>query len=138
MAAMQLVRPKSLSGLLLIGFALVAIPLLVAVVNATVQMRRLTQQSEELVRHGVEATRHTQELFQRATALERTARLYQVLGDEKLKDVFRQHRDSFRASLAALDRVKPEPVTRQLTDSIRADADRLATTIESSTGSSTT
>ena len=134
----RLVRPKSLSGLLLIGFALVAIPLLVAVVNATVQMRRLTQQSEELVRHGVEATRHTQELFQRATALERTARLYQVLGDEKLKDVFRQHRDGFRASLAALDRVKPEPVTRQLTDSIRADTDRLATTIEASTGSSTT
>ena len=136
MAAMRLVRPKSLSGLLLIGFALVAIPLLVAVVNATVQMRRLTQQSEALVRHGVEATRHTQELFQRATALERTARLYQVLGDEKLKDVFKQHRDSFEASLVALERVKPEALTRLLTGSIRGDGGRLAEVIEGSRGPS--
>jgi two-component system, NtrC family, sensor histidine kinase GlrK len=136
MAAMRLVRPKSLSGLLLIGFALVAIPLLVAVVNATVQMRRLTQQSEALVHHGVEATRHTQELFQRATALERTARLYQVLGDEKLKDVFRQHRDSFETSLVALERVEPEPATRQLTGSIRSDGAHLAGVVEASRGPS--
>jgi two-component system, NtrC family, sensor histidine kinase GlrK len=136
MAAMRFVRPKSLSGLLLIGFALVAIPLLVAVVNATVQMRRLTQQSEALVRHGVEATRHTQELFQRATALERSARLYQVLGDEKLKDVFRQHRDSFEASLAALERVKPDSVTRQLTGTIRGDGAQLAQVVEFSHGPS--
>ncbi len=138
MAAMRLVRPKSLSGLLLIGFALVAIPLLVAVVNATVQMRRLTQQSEALVRHGVEATRHTQELFQQATALERTARLYQVLGDEKLKEVFRQHRDGFDASLAALELVMPATATRQLTGIIRSDGGRLAAVVDASRGPSVT
>ena len=136
MTAMRLQRPKSLSGLLLIGFALIAIPLLGAVVNATVQMRRLTQQSEALVRHGVEATRHTQELFQRATALERTARLYQVLGDEKLKDVFRQHRDEFAASLTALERVMPDAATHQLTVSVRADAAGLSEVVEASHGPS--
>jgi len=126
---MPSVRPKSLSGLLLIGFALVAIPLLVAVVNATVQMRRLTQQSEALVRHGVEATRHTQDLFQRATALERSARLYQVLGDPKLKDVFVKHHDNFEASLAALERVKPEAGTATLIRTVRADGDRLSAAV---------
>ena len=133
---MRLERPKSLSGLLLIGFALVAIPLLIAVVNATVQMRRLTQQSEALVRHGVEATRHTQELFQRATALERTARLYQVLGDEKLKDLFRQHHEEFATSLAALERVMPDTGTQQLTDSARGDCNRLAAIVDASEGPS--
>jgi two-component system, NtrC family, sensor histidine kinase GlrK len=133
---MRFGRPKSLSGLLLIGFALVAIPLLVAVVNATVQMRRLTQQSETLVRRGVEATRHAQELFQQTTALERTARLYAVLGDEKLKDVFNQHHLSFNRSLAALDRIKPEPSTRELIASVRADGASLATALETNpTGS---
>ena len=136
MPAMRPQRPKSLSGLLLIGFALIAIPLLGAVVYATVEMRRLTQASEALVRHGVEATRHTQELFQRATALERTARLYQVLGDEKLKDVFRQHRDEFASSLAALERVMPDDTTHRLTVSVRADAAGLTEVVEGSHGPS--
>ena len=136
MAAMRLVRPKSLSGLLLIGFALVAVPLLVGYVNATVQMRRLTQQSEALVRHGVEATRRTQELFQHATALERTARLYQVLGDESLKDVFHQHRVAFAVSLAALEKLQPGSATRELTGAVRSDGDQLAQVIDASRGPS--
>jgi two-component system sensor histidine kinase GlrK len=123
---MRFGRPRSLSGLLLIGFALVTIPLLVAVVNATVQMRRLTQQSELLVQHGVEATRHTQELFQQTTALERTARLYHVIGDPKLREVFAQHRTSFDRSLASLERVMPTADSGALIARLRADAASLA------------
>ncbi len=132
MAGMRFRRPKSLSGLLLIGFALVAVPLLVAVVNATIQMRQLAQQSEEQVRHGVETTRHTQALFQGVTTLERTARLYQVLGDEKLKAVFARHRAEFDANLAALERVQADPATRQVISGVRADSDGLATSVEQS------
>jgi two-component system sensor histidine kinase GlrK len=123
---MRLGRPKSLSGLLLIGFALVTLPLLFAVVNATVQMRRLAQQSEALVVHGVDATRHTQNLFQQATSLERTARLYNVLGDAKLKDVFDQNRSALDASLDALDRLDPDPPTRALLGRARTSAAALA------------
>jgi two-component system sensor histidine kinase GlrK len=116
---MRLGRPKSLSGLLLIGFALVTVPLLVAVVNATVQMRRLAQQSETLVVNGVQATRHTQDLFRETTALERTARLYNVLGDPKLQEVFEQNLLALNASLAALDRLGPDPRTRELLQAAR-------------------
>ena len=49
---MQL-RPKSLSGLIFIGYGLIALPLLVAVVNAAWQMDRLARQSEELVQVAV-------------------------------------------------------------------------------------
>ena len=127
---MRLGRPKSLSGLLLIGFTLVIILPLGAAVKATVQMRRVTQQSEALVLHGVEATRHTQALFQQATALERTARLYQVLGDAKLREVFAQHRAAFERSLAELATIKRDERTQALLTQLKADAAGLATAVD--------
>lgn len=127
---MRLGRPKSLSGLLLVGFALVTVPLLVAVVNATVQMRRLAQQSEALVVNGVEATRHTQDLFQQTTALERTARLYHVLGDPKLKDVFAQNLNALNTNLAALERLAPEPATRALLQRARSSGSSLSSAVD--------
>ena len=127
---MRLGRPKSLSGLLLIGFTLVIILPLGAAVKATVQMRRVTQQSETLVLHGVEATRHTQELFQQATALERTARLYQVLGDTTLREVIAQHRASFERSLTALALIKADERERGLILELRVDVARLADAVD--------
>jgi two-component system sensor histidine kinase GlrK len=122
---MRFGRPKSLSGLLLIGFALVAVPLLVAVVNATIQMRHLTQQSQTLVLHGVQATRYTQELFQQTTALERTARLYQVIGDPNLRGVFGQHHDRFHRTLSALEPLSPDRETDDLLARLHLDAKAL-------------
>src|SRR5271168_805088 len=78
MRPMRLPRPKSLSGLMLIGFTIVAAPLLFAIVNAAVQMNRLSNHSEQLVVRGVEGTRNNQRMFVEIAALERTARLYQI------------------------------------------------------------
>ncbi len=136
MAAMRLVRPKSLSGLLLIGFALVAIPLLVAVINATVQMRRLTQQSEDLAHQGVNATQHTRELSEAVTDLRRKAGLYQAYGDEKMKELFAQSRPKVEDSLVALEGVRPDPTARQLTASVREEVERLARAFDASHGPS--
>ena len=108
---MRTARPRSLTGLLLIGFTLVTVPLIVAAIGATMQMRRLVQQSETLVLHGMEATRHSQELFRETTAMERTARLYQVLGDVKLKSVLAEHHAGFERSLNALAIFVPDKDT---------------------------
>jgi hypothetical protein len=48
---------------MLIGFTIVAAPLLFAIVNAAVQMNRLSNRSEQLVVHGVQATRNNQNMF---------------------------------------------------------------------------
>ena len=56
MRPMRLHRPKSLSGLMLIGFTIVAAPLLFAIVNAAVQMNRLSIRSQQLVVHGMQGT----------------------------------------------------------------------------------
>jgi two-component system, NtrC family, sensor histidine kinase GlrK len=127
---MRLARPKSLSGLLLIGFALVAIPLLVAVVNATLEMKQLTQRSELLVHHGVDVTHETQELLKLIPLMEGAAGLYQALGVAKDREAFAQHRASFELSLRKLERLEPGPENRRLIGLIRSDATKLAAALE--------
>ena len=72
---------------MLIGFTIVAAPLLFAIVNAAVQMNRLSNRSEQLVIHGIQGTRNNQSMFEEIGALERTARLYQIIGNTELLDV---------------------------------------------------
>ena len=78
---MRWARPQSLSGLMLLGLALIAVPLLVAVLKAALQMRQIAATSEKLVVEGVRATRASQELFAEIAAVERSTRIYQVLRD---------------------------------------------------------
>lgn len=133
---MRLARPKSLSGLLLIGFALVAIPLLIGYVNATVQMRRLTHQSEALVRLGIDATRHNQELAESLKGLRRNAGFYQASGKDGYKKILAQYRTEVDASLAALESMKLEGPTRALTSAIRDDVGRFTRAFETADGPS--
>jgi two-component system sensor histidine kinase GlrK len=120
MSSMRLARPRSLSGLLLIGFSLVAVPLFVAVVNAAVQIRSLADDSKILVRQGVDITRHNQLLFEEIAALERTARLYQVLGRPDLLDVFRDNHQRFLGTIADLKALPQTDTTRQTLGTISA------------------
>jgi len=127
---MRIARPKSLSGLLLIGFALVAIPLLVAVVNATLEMKQLTKRSELLVHHGVDITHESQELLKLIPLMEGAAGLYQALGVRKDRDSFVQLRANFDASLSNLERLAPGPADRQIIARIRGDAAQLAQALD--------
>ncbi len=101
---MRWFRPKSLSSLMWLGLALAALPLVVAVLNAAVQMRQLASASEQLVLRGVEATRSSQLLLGSIASLERTARLHQVLGERKLLDAYAQTDDRLTATRIALGR----------------------------------
>ncbi|MGB6450842.1 MAG: hypothetical protein WBE92_08830, partial [Steroidobacteraceae bacterium] len=86
---MRWIRPKSLSSLMLLGLAVIAVPLLVAILNAALQMRRLADTSRELVVEGVSTARSSQDLKSQIDSLARTAQLYQVLADQKSLDVYR-------------------------------------------------
>ena len=104
MRAMRWARPKSLSGLMLLGLALIAIPLLVAILNAGLQIRALANTGQKLVVEGVTAARASQDLFGQIASLERTARLYEVLNDPKLLDLYRSQDARLTETLAQLDR----------------------------------
>jgi two-component system sensor histidine kinase GlrK len=97
---------------MLFGLGLIAIPLLVAVLNASIQIRRLAESSQKLVLEGVQATRYTQELFADLAALERTIRLYQVLGDRKLLDAFQDDERRLTATRIRLEHDLRAPTSR--------------------------
>jgi two-component system, NtrC family, sensor histidine kinase GlrK len=82
-------RPKSLSGMVLVGLAAVAVPMLVAILTAVLQMRDLADTGQKIVRQGVTEAKGSQALFGQIASLERTARLYDLLKDPKLLDLYR-------------------------------------------------
>ncbi|MET0292253.1 MAG: hypothetical protein ABW136_07775, partial [Steroidobacteraceae bacterium] len=99
---MSLARPRSLSALLLVGLAIIALPLIAALLTAAYQMRKLSENSEALVVEGVQATRLTQDLFAQIVSLERTVRLYQVLEEDRLLQAYRQQDQRLAGIVAQL------------------------------------
>jgi two-component system sensor histidine kinase GlrK len=93
-------RPRSLTGLILLGFVIVALPALLGTISAAIEMRNLSAASERLVVNGVAATRYTQALVRQVSSLERTVRLYQIIPRPALLDTFRQNRDLLNKTLA--------------------------------------
>ncbi|MDH3559606.1 MAG: HAMP domain-containing protein [Gammaproteobacteria bacterium] len=103
---MKFFRPKSILRLILIGFVLVALPLIIALVVATVSVDRLVTQSQHALFQSVQVATGTQVLLESLTAMERNARQYQVLGDAVLLDVYKENRTRFvdtARSLKAMD-----------------------------------
>ncbi|MGY8794910.1 MAG: hypothetical protein ACKVJN_07250, partial [Woeseiales bacterium] len=79
---MKFPRPKSLNGLILVGFCLVALPLLIAIMWALVNLDRLAEQSEQLIVTGITAAEDNRLLSEQVASLERVARQYIVLRNE--------------------------------------------------------
>ena len=74
---------------MLVGLALIAVPLLIAILTAVLQIRDLAETGQKIVVQGVTGARASQSLFEQIASLERTARLYGVLNDPKLLDLYR-------------------------------------------------
>ena len=101
---MKLPQPKSLNGLILVGFGLVALPLLIAVFWALFNLDRLAEQSEQLVVSGVTAAENNRQLAQQVASLERVARQFVILRNEDSLALLNQDIASMEATL---DRIWP-------------------------------
>ncbi|MGQ0835252.1 MAG: ATP-binding protein [Gammaproteobacteria bacterium] len=101
---MRWARPKSLTSLMLLGLALIAVPLVVAILNAALQIRALAETSQRLVDEGVQVARASQDLYAQIASLERTTRLYQVLSAPNLLDDYRRYDARLTATRAQLER----------------------------------
>jgi two-component system sensor histidine kinase GlrK len=114
-------RPKSLNSLLLTGFALVSVPLLLAVVIAATKVRDLAEESTALVRTGVETTHYSQQLFQQIAPMERSIKLYQVLNDPALLQVYRENRERLLVTLTSIESLAQDTAQpRQLAEQASA------------------
>jgi two-component system sensor histidine kinase GlrK len=87
---MRLPRPKSLNGLLVLGFVLVSLPLLLAIIRAATKMNEFSAESQTLVIQGVQATDQNQSLSKQLSSLERSARVYQVIGEQELLAAYQE------------------------------------------------
>lgn len=96
---MRFPRPRSLNGLILVGFGVVALPLLVAVVWALVNLDRVAEQSEQLVFTGVAAAENNRRINEQLSSLERVARQYQILKNPDSLQLMQQDLQAFSALL---------------------------------------
>jgi len=104
---------------MLTGFALVAAPLLLAVVIGAAKVRNLSDASASLVRSGVEATHYSQQLFQQIAAIERNAKLYQVLNDSALLQIYRESRERLLVTIEGVETVADDPVRKTHLEALR-------------------
>jgi two-component system sensor histidine kinase GlrK len=122
---------------MLIGFTIVAAPLLFAIVNAAVQMNHLSTRSEQLVVHGVRVTRNNQRMFEEIGALERTARLYQIIGSADLLDTYARNQQSLAGTLDELLALPLDAESRDDALALQSEAGRLHTELQRSAPNST-
>jgi two-component system sensor histidine kinase GlrK len=87
---MKLRRPRSLNGLILVGFGIVALPLLVAVVWALFNLDRLATQSEDIITMGVESAARNRLLAEDVVQLQRSTNQYYVLRNDESRTIMRQ------------------------------------------------
>jgi two-component system, NtrC family, sensor histidine kinase GlrK len=112
---LQITYPKSFLKLLLIGFALVMLPLLVAFVNANLYFGKLSKQSLFNMSQAVETTRASRIVLEELTVMERSARQYFVLHDQLLLTNYINAHERFSTATQTLSQLSiAQPQQAQL------------------------
>jgi two-component system sensor histidine kinase GlrK len=124
-------RPKSILRLILVGFSLVALPLIAALVVATVSVDRLMSHSQRTLFQSVLITQSSQVLVEAITAMERNASQYQVLGDKVLFDVYEENHARFVDTARSLETLDLEGEQRDLLEELRISEDEVHSILES-------
>jgi two-component system sensor histidine kinase GlrK len=87
--------PKSFLRLILIGFGLVALPLVFALANAAFNVQSLAEQSERAVREAALATRASRQMQEALDGMERLLRQNSPPGERGSLDDYRRLREAF-------------------------------------------
>lgn len=102
---MRFYYPRSFFKLLAVGFALVALPLIVALVNNAISVDRLANRSQRAVYQAAQATQASRRLAELLTAVERNARQIMILGDRSLLDAYVANRGQLAEAAAQFARL---------------------------------
>lgn len=90
----MILHPRSIRNLILLGFSLVALPLVCALVYTAFYVEKLVVQSQETVLQAMRVTQSSNHLVDLITDMERNARQFQVLNDKSLLKLYAEnHRD---------------------------------------------
>ena len=107
--------PRSFLKFILLGFLLVSLPLLYALVELIVSLDRLGTQSQQAVLQAAQAGRASRQLYEQATTLERLVRQHLILEDPQLIEDYSRLRQDFRATAQQLQQLPlDKPQSTQL------------------------
>lgn len=102
---MRFLQPDSFPKLLAVGFAMVALPLIFALINNAISIDQFANRSQRAVQQAVQSTQSSRKLAELLGMLERNARQMAILGDRSLLDAYESNREVFlktASELAAL------------------------------------
>lgn len=102
--------PRSFLKLLAVGFTLIALPPVVALINNAIAIDQLASSSQHAVYRAVQATQSSRRLAESLTAMERSARQMVILGERELFDNYALNRSRF---LANIERFASLPVDNE-------------------------
>lgn len=122
---MKFPRPRSLNGLILVGFGLVALPLIVAVIWALINLDRAAAQSELLVVSGVSSAENNRQLAQLVDSMERVSRQFLVLRNRDTLSLVQQDLTSFETTLDNMALLTEQADAMSLVRAIRVTARRI-------------
>jgi two-component system sensor histidine kinase GlrK len=100
---MRFSYPRSFLSMLLLGFSIVAAPLVFALFANAVAFERLAALSEQAVLAAVRVAQASRTLAAGVGTLERSARQYAVAGEAPFLEAYRANRAAFGAGLRALE-----------------------------------
>lgn len=106
---MSSLYPRSFPVLILAGFLLAISPLIIALVQNAVSVRKIAGMSESALYEAVLAAQNSRLLIEQVTNLERGARQYAILGDEAMLGSFDTAHNDFLETLARM-RMRTRPL----------------------------
>jgi two-component system sensor histidine kinase GlrK len=86
----------------MLGFLLVSLPLIYALVELIISLDRLQVQGQAAVQQAAQAGRASRQLFEQSTTLERIVRQHLILEDSALLDDYGRVSQEFRATARQL------------------------------------
>ena len=126
---MRLRRPRSLNGLILVGLAFVALPLLLAAIWALVSLDRVAEQTAQLVFTGRNEAEYGERLDDKLGSLERAARQYEVLRTPDTLQIVKDDLESLQSQLIEMSPLVAEAGATELAATISGGAHRIVTTL---------
>jgi two-component system sensor histidine kinase GlrK len=129
MGSMRFTYPRSFLSLLLLGFTIVAAPLIVALFSNALAFERLAELSEHEVHSAVKITQASRALLTSSAGVERSARQYAVAGEAALLDAYRNNRTAFLSTLRQLQGMTVSDAQRKELEAIARGSQVIDTVI---------
>ncbi|MBA4142082.1 MAG: HAMP domain-containing histidine kinase [Nitrosospira sp.] len=95
-------NPQSFLKLILLGFALVGLPLIIALINNALSIDRLTDHSRKAVYQAAQIAHSSRALVDEIAAMERAVRQTHILGDTSLLEGYFRAHNKFESTAASL------------------------------------